>query len=328
MRAVLPAEPGDAAPSPRLGDRPEPVAGRGEVLLEVRATALNRADLLQLRGRYAPPAGESPVPGLEAAGLVAAIGEGVEGWRVGDRAMALLAGGGQAERVAVPVGQLLSIPDRLGFIEAAAVPEAAITSWVNLVDEGGLRPGERVLLTGATSGVGTFALQLARSLGAEVLACGRDRERLRELEPLGPAACLTLDGRLPERVGEVTAGRGADLALDLVGGAWLPTVLASLAPRGRCVLVGLVAGRRAELDLGLLLARRLRLAGSVLRSRPREEKARLVASFAAHGLELLRDGRLAPVVAAVYPFERIAEAYSDLERGGRVGKLVVELPDR
>jgi len=324
MRAVLPAAPGTEGP--RLGDWPEPVAAEGEVLLEVRATALNRADLLQMRGRYDPPAGESPVPGLEAAGTVAAVGSGVEGWRVGDRAMALLAGGGQAERVAVPAGQLLPIPDGLGFLEAAAVPEAAITSWVNLVEEGGLVAGEHLLLTGATSGVGTFAIQLARALGARVLACGRDRERLRQLEPLGVDATLLLDDELPRRVREATGGAGADLALDLVGGAGLPLALASLAPRGRCVLVGLVAGRRAELDLGLLLTRRLRLVGSVLRSRSRQEKARLVAAFAVHGLERLADGRLAPVVAGVYPFDRIADAYADLAAGGRVGKLVVELP--
>jgi len=325
MRAVLPAEPGDASPSPRLGDWPEPVVGRGEVLLEVRATAINRADLLQLRGRYAPPPGESPIPGLEAAGVVLGVGEGVERWREGDRAMALLAGGGHAERVAVPAGQLMPIPRRLGFVEAAAIPEAAITSWVNLVEEGGLRDGEWVLLTGATSGVGTFALQVARSLGARVLACGRDEERLRELEPLGPIACLALDETLAERVRQATGGAGADLAIDLIGGTWLPAVLSSLAPRGRCVLVGLVAGRRAELDLGPVLTRRLRLVGSVLRSRPREEKARLVAAFAAHGLERLADGRLSPVIAAVHPFDRIADAYADLERGGRVGKQVVEL---
>ncbi|MCB1007444.1 MAG: zinc-binding dehydrogenase [Acidobacteria bacterium] len=324
MRAVLPAEPGIDAP--RLGDWPAPVAGAGEVVLEVRATALNRADLLQIRGRYDPPAGESRVPGLEAAGVVASVGPGVAGWRVGERAMALLAGGGQAAAVAVPAGQLLPIPDALGFVEAAAVPEAAITSWVNLVEEGGLRAGERVLLTGATSGVGTFALQVARSLGAEVLACGRDLDRLRALEPLGASVTLLFDEDLPARVRAATGGGGADLALDLVGGAGLPKVLASLAPRGRCVLVGLVAGRRAELDLGLLLTRRLRLVGSVLRSRSREEKAHLVAAFGAHGLERLADGRLAPVVAEVYPFERIADAYADLERGGRVGKLVVELP--
>lgn len=183
-----------------------------------------------------------------------------------------------------------------------------------------------MLLTGATSGVGTFALQVARSLGAEVLACGRDLDRLRSLEPLGASATLLFDEDLPARVRAATGGGGADLALDLVGGAGLPKVLASLAPRGRCVLVGLLAGRRAELDLGLLLTRRLRLVGSVLRSRSREEKARLVAAFGAHGLERLADGRLAPVVAEVYPFERIADAYADLERGGRVGKLVVELP--
>lgn len=325
MRGVLPARPGAPDRSPRLGDLPEPVAGRGEVLLEVHATALNRADLLQARGRYDPPPGESPVPGLEAAGVIGALGEGVEGWRRGDRAMALLAGGGQAERVAVPAAQLLPIPETLSFEQAAALPEAAVTSWVNLVEEGALVSGEEVLITGATSGVGTFAVQLARELGGRVVVAGRDEERLRPLLELGARAAVRLDDMLPGVVRGATGGQGADLALDLVGGRWLPAVLESLAPGGRCVLVGLVAGRRAELDLGLLLSRRLRLVGSVLRSRSREEKARLVAAFAAYGLPRLADGRLRPVIAATYPLEGIAEAYADLERGGRNGKLVIRV---
>ncbi len=328
MKAVLPPDAASPHSAPRLGDWPDPVPGRGEVLLAVRATALNRADLLQLRGHYDPPAGESQIPGLEAAGEVLAVGAGVAAWRPGDRAMVLLAGGGQAERVVAPAGQLMRIPERLSFVEAAAVPEAAITAWVNLVEEGSLRAGESVLLTGATSGVGTLVLQIARELGARVVAAGREGERLAALEPLGAAAWVLLDDNLTDSVRRATGGKGADLALDLVGGPWLPLVLASLAPRGRCVLIGLVAGRRAELDLGLLLGRRLRLTGSVLRSRPREEKARLVAAFSAFGLPRFEAGALRPVIAAVHPFEEIATAYADLERGGQTGKLVVELTAR
>jgi putative PIG3 family NAD(P)H quinone oxidoreductase len=324
MRAVAPWNP-DAPKQVVLIEWPEPEAGPGEVVLEVRATALNRADLLQVAGHYPPPPGETPVPGLEAAGVVASVGPGVEGWRPGDRAAALLAGGGHAERVAVPAGQLLAIPANLGFREAAALPEAAITAWTNLVAEGKLRAGEWVLISGATSGVGTFAVQLARELGARPIAAGRDPERLALLAGLGAEALVALDETLPDAVRAVTGGAGARLALDLIGGRWLPPLLAALAPGGRCILVGLVAGRRAELDLGLLLQRRLELRGSVLRPRPRAEKAELVAAFSAFAAGRLADGRLRPVIAGTYPFERIAAAYEDLAAGGRVGKLVLDV---
>lgn len=324
MRAVAPWNP-EAPRQVVLTEWPEPEAGPGEVVLEVRATALNRADLLQVAGHYPPPPGETPVPGLEAAGVVASVGPGVEGWRPGDRAAALLAGGGHAERVAVPAGQLLAIPANLGFREAAALPEAAITAWTNLVAEGDLRAGEWVLISGATSGVGTFAVQLARELGARPIATGRDPQRLALLSGLGAEVLVALDETLPEAVRAATGGFGARLALDLIGGRWLPPLLAALAVGGRCILVGLVAGRRAELDLGLLLQRRLELRGSVLRPRPRAEKAELVAAFSAFAAARLADGRLRPVIAGTYPFERIAAAYEDLASGGRVGKLVVDL---
>ena len=332
MRAVAPWSP-DSPARALLVDRPEPEPAHGEVLLEVRATALNRADLLQLRGKYPPPPGESPVPGLEAAGVIAALGPGVERWRVGDRVAALLAGGGQAERAAVPAGQLFEIPPGLSFVQAAALPEAAITSWTNLVEEGGLQAGEWVLVSGATSGVGTFALQLARELGGRPIGAARDSERLHLLSDLGAEAAVALDADLPAAVRAVTGdggddgggGGGADLALDLVGGRWLPSILASLAPRGRCVLIGLVAGNRAEIDLGALLRARLRVTGSVLRSRPRAEKARLVADFERFAAPRLADGRLRPVIARVHPFAAIAEAYEELERGGVTGKIVIDL---
>src|SRR6185436_5271172 len=178
---------------------PDPTPGPGEVLLRVHATALNHADLQQVRGLYPPPPGESTIPGLEAAGVVEAIGEGVEGWRVGDRAMALLAGGGHAEKVAAPVGQLLPIPPPLSFEEAAAIPEVGLTAWTNLVHEGGLQRGETVLITAAASGVGSFAVQLARELGARVLVAGRSVERLQALLPLGADVALELGEELPAR---------------------------------------------------------------------------------------------------------------------------------
>lgn len=323
MKAVLPA-PGERS-SPRIGDWPEPVAARGEVVLGVRATALNRADLLQLRGRYPPPAGESEVPGLEAAGEIVAVGQDVEAWKVGDRAAALLAGGAHAELVAVPKGQLLPIPRGWSFEEAAALPEAAITSWVNLVDEGGLQPGERVLVTGATSGVGTFAVPLARALGARVLAAARDLDRLEVLGPLGASTTLELGPSLPDAVRAATDGRGVELVIDLVGGDHLPQHLAALAPRGRLVLVGILAGVSATIDLADLLRRRLTLRGSVLRSRSREEKADLIAAFQAFAASLLARRELLPRIDRVFSFGEIAAAYEYLANGRPLGKVVVRL---
>jgi putative PIG3 family NAD(P)H quinone oxidoreductase len=331
MRAVLPsAGAGEGGPpAPGLGELPEPAISPSEVLIAVRAAGLNRADLLQLRGLYPPPPGESEVPGLECAGVVEAVGSEVAGWAPGDRVMALLAGGGQAVKAAVPAGQLMPLPENLSFVEGAALPEACLTAWTNLVAEGGLAAGETVLVTGATGGVGTMVVQIARELGARVLAAGRSPERLEPLRELGAQALLVdaegLARQVRDRTSRPQRGGGADLVLDLVGGALLGEHLAALRNRGRLVLVGLMAGSRAELDLGEILRRRLAIRGSVLRSRSREEKGELVAAFAAFGLPRLADGRLRPVVDRVFPFEEVAEAYRTLGEGGVSGKIVVRL---
>lgn len=310
--------------APRLVEVAEPRPGADEVVVDVRATALNRADLLQLRGLYPPPAGEPDPPGLECAGEILELGAVVRGWKVGDRVMALLGGGGHAERVAVPAGQLLRVPESLSWAEAAAVPEAALTAWTNLVAEGGLAAGETVLIPGASGGVGSFAVQLAHQLGATVVAAGRDLERLEPLRALGADHLLRDDDELPEHLREA-AGRGADLVFDPVSGERLPSHLAALSQGGRLVLVGLMAGARANIDLALVLRRRLRVIGSVLRSRPRAEKGRLVAEFGKFASERLADGRLRPLVARSFPFERIAEAYAAMEAGGQLGKIVIEM---
>ncbi len=312
-------------PALELTEQPDPQPGPGEVRVRVRATALNRADLLQVRGLYPPPPGESLVPGLEAAGEIAAVGEGVDRWRAGDPVMALLAGGGHAEMVSVPAGQLLAVPERLSFAEAAAIPEVGVTAYTNLVHEGGLHAGQTVLITAAASGVGAFAVQLARELGARVLVAGRSRERLERLLPLGAAACLPLDEALPGAVRAANGGTGVDLVLDLVGGEGLARHLDCLRERGVLLQVGLLGGSRASLDLSSLMRRRLRLVGSVLRARSRAEKAELVAGFGALALPRFADGRLRPVIDRVLPFAAIAEAYEALERGGVLGKIVLTL---
>ncbi len=324
MLAVLPTTDPRAA-VPEIGELPDPRPAEGEVLLRVRATALNRADLMQIRGLYPPPPGESRVPGLECAGEIEALGSGVEDWREGDRAMALLAGGGQGEKVAVPAGQLMKIPQNLSFEQAAALPEAALTSWTNLVVEGKLERRQSVLITAAASGVGTFAVQLARELGARVLVAGRSLERLKRLVPLGAEATIPLDASLPRAVRAITDGPGVDLVMELAGGPGIAVRLKALRSRGRLVLVGVLAGAAAEIDLGDVLRRRLHLVGSVLRARSRDEKARLVADFSAFAAERLADGRLKPVVHHVYPFAEIADAYAQMERGGVFGKLVLRV---
>jgi putative PIG3 family NAD(P)H quinone oxidoreductase len=322
VRAVLPVEPD--SPTPRLGDLPDPSRGPGEVLVEVKAAGLNHADLLQLRGQYPPPPDESKVPGLECAGVVLEAETGSP-WQPGARVMALVGGGAHATRAAIPAGQLMPIPDTLSFIEGAAIPEAGLTAWTNLVAEGGLAAGETVVITGATGGMGTFAVQVARELGARVLAAGRSGERLERLRGLGVEE-LFLDGAgLARQVRTATGGRGADLVFDLTGGPEINAHLGALAERGRLVLVGLVSGRKAEADLGLILSRRLRVVGSVLRPRSREEKARLTADFSAFALPRLRDGRLRPMVDRTFSLERAAEAYRALERGGVFGKILLTM---
>lgn len=327
MRAVQPfvdnGQRGGERGGPQTGDAPDPVAGPGEVLVTVHASALNRADLLQMRGWYPPPDGESEIPGLECAGVIEAVGPGVEGWNVGDPAMALLAGGGQAEKVSVPVGQLMSIPAGLSFIEAAALPEVALTAWTNLVHEGGLEHGQTVAVVAAASGVGTFACQLAKALGGRVLAVGRNLERLRRLESLGADLCLTLDAELPARLKEATDGQGVDLVMDLAGGADVGRRLTAVRRGGRYVLVGVLAGTETTIDLGDVLRRRIRLQGSVLRARSRAEKAELVAAFTAFAEGRFATGELRPVVDRVVSLEDVASAYAAMADGGLFGKIIL-----
>lgn len=322
MRAVRPVTPGFPNEI-EIVDLPAPEPGAGEVLVRVSAAGLNRADLLQMRGGYPAPPGESAIPGLECAGSIEKLGEGVVAFGPGERVMALLAGGGQAELVVVPEGQLMRWPRTLSAAEAAGIPEAAVTAWTNLVVEGGLVAGETVLITGATSGVGSFAVQLARELGAEVLAAGRSAERLQALSSFGITGHVILDGDFVDNVHDQTDGRGVNLVLDLVGGEWTAHSLSVLAPRGRLVLVGLTAGSRAQVDLAVVLRRRLRLTGSVLRSRPREEKSTLVRAFFGFAEARLENGALRPIVHRTWPLSEAGDAYAALAGGGFTGKLVL-----
>lgn len=299
------------------GEVPDPVAGPGEVVLAVRATSVNRADLLQRRGFYPPPPGASPLLGLEAAGVVASVGPDVTGWEAGDEAMALLAGGGYAERVAVDARHLLPIPAAVGLPDAGAVPEVYVTAWLNLWGLGGLQPGERVLIHGGSGGVGTAAIQLARERGAVVTTTAG-----------GPARCarcveIGAHRALDHRTDDFAAAGPFDLILDVIGAKCLDRNLNSLAPDGRLVVIGLQGGTRAELDLGRLLTKRITVVGSTLRARSADDKAALLARFRQEVWPLLDAGAIRPVIADRLPLPEAGEAHRRLAAGDVFGKLLL-----
>jgi putative PIG3 family NAD(P)H quinone oxidoreductase len=314
VRAILVPAPGGPE-ALVLGEAPEPALREGEVLVHVRATAVNRADLLQAAGKYPPPPGESEILGLEGSGLVDGTGE---------RVFFLLPGGGYAERVAVPRAMLMRIPAGLSFETAAAIPEAWLTAYLNLFREGALAAGEVVLLHAAASGVGTAAIQLAKDAGASVVATVRSAAKAAALEELG--ADLVVDSTerdvavaVEERYGKNAVG----LVLDPVGGATLAGNVRVLARRGRLVLIATMGGGSAELDLRALLTKRLRIVGSTLRARSLAEKADLTAAFVRDVLPGLAEGRLRPIVDSVFPLERAADAHRRMAANANVGKIVL-----
>lgn len=314
MKAILVPSPGGPE-ALVLGEAPEPALRDGEVLVRVRATAVNRADLLQAAGKYPPPPGESEILGLEAAGVVEGTGE---------RVFCLLPGGGYAEKVAVPRSLLMPIPDRLSFEEAAAVPEAWFTAYLNLFREGGLAAREVVLLHAAASGVGTAAIPLAKDAGARVVATVRSASKADALEALGADLVVDTTARdFVEPVEERFGSASVDLVLDPVGGAALAGNVRLLARGGRLVLIATMGGGAAELDLRAVLTKRLRIVGSTLRARPLAEKADLTAAFVRDVLPGFADGRFRPLVDSVFPLERAADAHRRMASNANVGKIVL-----
>jgi putative PIG3 family NAD(P)H quinone oxidoreductase len=305
---------------------PDPVPGEGEVLVEVAATAVNRADLLQRQGNYAPPPGASVYPGLECSGRIAALGPGVAGWAVGDEVCALLAGGGYAEKVVVPVGQLLPIPRGLGLVAAAALPEVASTVWSNLFMVAHLRQGETVLLHGGASGIGTMATQLAKAVGAKVIVTAGSAKKLARCRELGADVLVNYrEQDFVAAVGEATGGHGVDVILDIMGAKYLQRNVDALAISGRLVIIGLQGGRTAELDLGKLLAKRAAVVATSLRPRPLAEKAAIVAAVREHVWPLIESGVVKPVIDRVLPMQDAAQAHRALEAGEQVGKIVLQV---
>lgn len=314
----------------RWGEVPNAAAGPGEVLIEVSAAGVNRADLLQAAGKYPPPPGASPILGLEVSGTVAELGAGVTDIAVGQPVCALLTGGGYAELVAVPVEQVLPIPAGVSVADAAALPEVACTVWSNLVMAAGLRPGEVVLVHGGASGVGTHAIQVARALGARVAVTAGSAEKLRACRDLGADTLICYrDEDFVEQVRSATGGAGADVILDIMGASYLNRNLAALADDGRLVVIGLQGGATAELSLATLLGRRLRVIGTTLRARPVHGptgKAAIVAAVRDSVWPMVADSVVRPVVGARFPIERAGEAHRALAEGRTIGKVLLTVP--
>jgi len=322
MKAILFDQPGPPEVL-HYGDAPDPQPAEGELLVRVRASAINRADLLQRRGAYPPPPGASSILGLELAGEVA---EPAGEWRVGDRVMAVVTGGGYAELAAVPAGMAIRIPGRFSFDEAGAIPEAFLTAFLNLFTLGKLQAGETVLVHAGASGVGTAAIQLARAVGARVFATAGAEEKLALCRELG--AELTINYKqeaFQERVIEATGGRGVNVVLDFIGAPYWDANLAALAIGGRLAVIGFLGGSRGELDLGPILGKTLTVVGTGLRRTPMPQKTALTAAFAEFALPRFESGELRPVIDSTYPLEQAAEAHRAMEENKNAGKIVLRV---
>lgn len=326
MKAIIFAEPGGPDVL-KLADVPEPKPTAEQLLVRVRVTGVNRADLLQRKGRYPPPPGESEILGLELAGEVEAVGASAQGFAPGDRVFALVSGGGYAEKAVVDARLAMRIPERWGFADAAAVPEAFLTAQETLFTLGGLRSGETVLLHAAGSGVGTAGVQMARQAGARVLVTAGTEEKLRMALRLGAgAACNYKEKDFASWVLEVTHGQGVELILDPVGAAYWDRNVRCLKDGGRLVLLGLLGGSRVEVDLWTLLSKRITILGTVLRSQPLEEKIAITRRFQDRWLPLLASGVLRPVIDSVFPLAKAADAHRHMEASRNIGKIVLEVP--
>jgi len=304
----------------------DPTVGPDEVLVEIRATALNRADLMQRAGNYPPPPGASDILGLEMAGVVAQTGAQVQGWQVGDRVCALLPGGGYAEKVTVPQQMLMPIPTGWDFTTAAGLPEVYLTAFVNLYMEADLQPGETVLVHGGASGVGTAAIQLLKASGNPVIITAGSAEKCVACTQLG--ADLAINYRADDFVGQVRAftdGTGVDVIMDMVGADYLAKNLSLLKLKGRLVLISTLSGAKTEIDLRHLMGKRLRLIGSVLRSRSLTEKVAIKETFMAKFWPLVEQGTIKPVIDAVYPITQANEAHQQMADNRNIGKIILQI---
>ncbi len=323
MRAVVTT--GEGGPEVlEVQERPDPTAGPGQVVLDVAATAVNRADLLQRQGLYPPPPGASDVIGLECSGTVAEVGEGVDGLSVGDEVCALLSGGGYAEKVLVPAGQVMPLPRGVDLVTAAALPEVACTVFSNVFMVGRLRKGETFLVHGGSGGIGTFAIQLAAAVGARVATTAGSEERLQRCRELGADIAINYQKQdFVEVLHEATGGGGADVILDNMGAKYLGRNVEALATNGRLVIIGMQGGSKAELDINALLRKKAAVVATALRSRPEEEKAAICAGVVEQVWPLVSDGVVKPTVHEVVPFDRAPRAHALVADGDAFGKVLL-----
>ena len=327
MRAVIVTEPGGPEVM-KLGEVPDPTPRPDEVIVQVAAAGLNRADLLQRQGNYPPPPDASDILGMECSGTIAELGEQVAGWSVGDRVCALLAGGGYAERVAVPVGQLMAVPSGVDLVDAAALPEVACTVWSMVfgANAGRLEPGERFLVHGGSSGIGTMAIQLAKNRGAQVFATAGSARKLDFCRELGADVVINYrDEDFVERVQDETDGAGVDVILDNMGASYLPRNIAALATGGRLVVLGMQGGMKGELNLGTLLGKRATVHAAGLRGRPAAMKAEIVAEALNAVWPLIESGQVRPVIDTVLPVEQVADAHRTMDESTHIGKILLRM---
>ncbi|WP_327430142.1 NAD(P)H-quinone oxidoreductase [Streptomyces sp. NBC_01236] len=326
MYAITIPEPG--GPEALVWDEvPDPVPGEGEVLVEVVASAVNRADLLQRQGLYNPPPGASPYPGLECSGRIVETGPGVSGWAVGDEVCALLAGGGYAEKVAVPAGQLLPVPAGLDVRQAAALPEVTCTVWSNVFMVSHLRPAETLLVHGGSSGIGTIAIQLAKAVGAKVAVTAGTKEKLDFCAELGADILINYrEQDFVEEIKQATGGAGADVILDNMGAKYLDRNVQALAVNGRLSIIGMQGGIKGELNIATLLNKRAAISATSLRARPLDEKATIVAAVREHVWPLIDSRHVRPVVDRELPMSDAAAGHRVLEESGHIGKVLLVAP--
>lgn len=325
MKAILIREPGDESVM-FVGDADEPELVPGAVRIRVAAAGVNRADLMQRQGMYPPPAGASEILGLECAGEILEVAPDVTQFKPGDRAMALLAGGGYAEQVVVDAGSVLPIPEQLSFAQAAAIPEVFLTVFLNVFQLAGLKKGDSLLVHGGGSGIGTAAIQLAKAAGASCLVTAGSDEKCQRCLDLGADHAFNyLDGDFAPKVLEATDGQGVDVILDHIGARYLDGNMRSLRVAGRLVIIGLMGGAKTEIQLAVLLGKRLQLIGSTLRARPLEEKRQIAAGFVAQFGAGLESGRIAPVIDREFPLAEAGEAHRLMAASQHFGKIVLSL---
>ncbi|MFC7401953.1 NAD(P)H-quinone oxidoreductase [Citricoccus sp. GCM10030269] len=309
-------------------DRPIPVPGEGEVLIKVAAAGINRADLLQRSGNYPVPPGASDLPGLEVSGTIEETGAGVVGWEFGTPVCALLAGGGYAEYVVVPAGQMVPVPDGVSLTEAAGLPEVAATCWSNLVMHAGVKKGDWVLVHGGTGGIGSFALQLLKALGARPLATAGSQEKVERCLELGAEAAINhRDEDFVERVQEITDGHGADVVLDVIGAKYAEKNLEALARGGRIVVIGLQGGTQGTVPLNKLMGKNAWITGTTLRPRPVQEKTEIMRQVQENVWPMIASGQIRTTTDATFPLDRTAEAQDRFEEPDRTGKVLLVTDD-